>query len=391
MTSSVPPFVHFSKIRSHFFKRLAPAFLLVACGEETQISSTYDFGTPPQFPQVADPATNPTTAEKVELGRYLFYDKRLSLNETMSWGSCHQQKLAFTDGLALSEGSTGDHTPRGSMSTVNMAYASTFTWANPVLKDLEAQALVPMFGESPIELGLSGQESVLIERLKIDPKYPGLFQQAFPEEESITIDLVVKAIASFERSIVSYRSDYDRYQAGETSALSESALRGKDLFFGEKYECFHCHGGFNFTTSVDYIGLKFDETRYENNGLYNLDEEGSYPEPNQGLYEFSGDPGDKGRFKAPTLRNVEFTAPYMHDGSILTLEAVIEHYAAGGTNTTSGPNQGDGRLNPNKSRFVRSIEATDEEKLDLLNFLKSLSDHELIQDPRWSDPFEEAL
>ncbi|MGB5703892.1 MAG: MbnH family di-heme enzyme, partial [Polyangiales bacterium] len=324
---------------------------------------------------------------KVELGRFLFYDTQLSGNQTQSCGSCHQQALAFTDALAQAEGSTGQIHPRSSMSIANVAYAASLTWANEVLVRLEKQALVPMFGEDPVELGMAGMEDELLRRMRDDPRYPAMFADAFPEElDPVTRDNITKAIAAFQRSVVSFSSKVDRWQAGDRTALNESEQRGMALFFGganaagveDAFECFHCHGGFLFSQSSDDAGQVFDQKFFMNNGLYNLDQDGSYPAGNEGLYDMTGLPEDKGRFKPPSLRNIALTAPYMHDGSIETLEEVLDHYSRGGRLIESGPNAGDGMLNPNKSSLLNGFVMTEQERADLIAFLHALTDEELL-------------
>lgn len=338
-------------------------------------------------PQI--PGDNPLTPEKVELGRRLFYDKRLSGNETYSCATCHEQAKAFTDGRAQAVGSTDEVHPRGSMSIVNVAYYSALTWGNPLVTKLEEQALLPMFGESPVELGLAGKDEELIARLAAEPLYVELFPEAFPDEaDPITLDTITKAIASFERTIISYRAPYDRYVYDkDLSAMSESALRGRDLFFSEKMECFHCHGTFNFSDSITYEGKKITEKMFHNTGLYNIGGTGAYPPGAGGVYEITGNPDDMGRFRAPSLRNVALTAPYMHDGSAATLDDVLDHYAAGGRKITSGEYAGDGSKNPYKSELINGFELSDQERADVKAFLESLTDEELTKDPRFSDPW----
>jgi cytochrome c peroxidase len=325
----------------------------------------------------------------VELGRYLFYDQRLSVNQTFSCASCHDQKRAFTDGRAQAIGVTGERHPRGSMSLANIAYNPVLTWANPTQRRLETQALVPMFGETPVELGLSGMERVMFERLRAEPTYQRLFPRAFPgDADPFTLANVTRAIASFERTMISGRSPYDRYRSGEApQAISPSARRGEELFFGETTECFHCHGGFNFTETVDFVGKGFAEIEFHNTGLYNLDGRGAYPASNRGVMAVTDDPEDMGKFKAPTLRNIAVTAPYMHDGSVPTLDAVLNHYAAGGRTTEGGPNAGIGFLNPLKSGFVKGFTLTSAERRDLLAFLESLTDDVFLEDPRFQNPW----
>ncbi|MBW2405226.1 MAG: di-heme enzyme, partial [Deltaproteobacteria bacterium] len=263
---------------------------------------------------------------------------------------------------------------------------------------LEKQALVPMFGEDPIELGMANMEDELIRRMRDDGDYPAMFAEAYPDQmDPISLDSITKAIAAFQRQVTSFGSKVDRWQQGDATALNESEQRGMALFFGgtneagveDAFECFHCHGGFLFSQSSDDAGQVFNQKFFMNNGLYNLDEDGSYPAGNEGIYEMSGDPADKGRFKPPSLRNIEVTAPYMHDGSIETLEEVLDHYARGGRLIESGPNAGDGKDNPNKNTLLTGFAMTEQEKQDMLAFLHALTDEDLLTKPAYSDPFAE--
>jgi len=358
-------------------------FIISSCGQPD-----YDWQLADDMPRPAVPEDNPMSAVKVELGRRLFYDRRLSVNQTTSCATCHVQALAFTDGRPRSVGATGEIHPRGSMSLVNTAYASRLTWANSLLDRLEDQALTPMFGDNPIEMGMGGKEKELVELLRADEEYARLVPRAFPgDADPFSVLNSVRAIASFTRSIVSFDAPYDRYLAGDDAALSESEIRGMDLFFSERLECFHCHGGFNFTDSSTHETDRVDRVGFHNNGLYNTDANGAYPADNTGLYDMTGERRDMGRFKAPTLRNIAVTAPYMHDGSIATLEAVIAHYERGGRLIEEGDNAGDGLRSPYKSEFIRGFAISDEERADLIAFLQSLSDEAVLQDTRWSDPF----
>jgi cytochrome c peroxidase len=365
--------------------------LLVGCGGDANMPPAASLlMVPAGFPQPRIPADNPVTTDKITLGRYLFYDTRLSGNQAQACASCHTQAKAFTDGMAVGLGSTGQHHIRGPMSLANSAYVSTLTWANPNVTTLEQQALVPMFGETPVELGLSGLEAMLMSRLSSDATYQRLFSAAYPDQQSaFSVDNIVKAIATFERTLISGRSPYDRYtNDNNDSALSDSAKRGMTLFFGERLECFHCHGGFAFSDAVIDANTTLDETSYQNNGLYNIGGDGSYPMGNQGIYEFTQLASDKGRFRAPTLRNIALTAPYMHDGSIATLDEVLDHYGRGGRLIETGSNAGDGKDNPNKSLFIRGFTLTTDERQDVMAFLNSLTDDEFLNDPRFSDPFK---
>jgi len=213
------------------------------------VAAEWDWTLPQGFPKPPVPADNPMTAAKVELGRHLFYDKRMSVNGKQSCATCHRQELAFTDGRSRAEGTTGQLHPRSSMSLVNIAYASALTWAHPSLTSLEEQALVPMLGENPTELGLRGIEDTFLRMVRSDPTYRRLLSAAFPGEEA-TLGNVTKALATFERSIVSMRSPYDRYRwGGDLNAISDAAKRGEVLFSsGERGGCFQCHGGWNFSS-----------------------------------------------------------------------------------------------------------------------------------------------
>lgn len=347
---------------------------------------------PRGFPVPTVPADNPMTAEKVELGRRLFYDTRLSGNQTFSCATCHQQAHGFADTLARGVGSTGEVHPRGSMALANVGYSPALTWANPNMKRLEAQALVPMFGEAPVELGLAGRADEMLARLRLDARYRRLFPVAFPAD-AVPVSLlnVTRALAAFERTLVSANSPYDREQRGDTHALSASAKRGEQLFFSERLECFHCHGGFNFTGTSDYQGKGFPEVEFHNTALYNLDGRGAYPADNPGIAEFTQRKEDVGKFKAPSLRNVAVTAPYMHDGSIATLDQVLDHYAAGGRTIASGAYAGVGSDNPNKSEFINGFTLTAQERRDVIAFLHSLTDSTFLTDPRFANPWRDTL
>ncbi len=364
------------------------ALLAVGCGDESPSAPPYEWKLPAGFPEPFVPEDNPMSEAKVQLGRHLFYDARLSGNGTQSCGSCHEQQRAFTDGRATPIGSTGDHVPRNSPGLANVAYVSTYTWANPQLETLEAQALVPLFNEVPTELGLAPRLDEVLQRLRDDSRYPDLFRSAFPgEAEPVSKDALVKALASFQRTLLSGDSPYDRYLQGDNTAMSQSAKRGMELFFGERAECYHCHSGPHLTNSFRAKDSKLQGMQFFNNGLYNVDGNGAYPSDNPGLFEFTLKGTDQGRFRVPPLRNVALTPPYMHDGSIPTLEAVIDHYMAGGRNVTEGPLAGDGRANPNKDPLVRPFTLTADERADLIAFLESLSDTAFTQEPRFSNPW----
>ena len=353
-------------------------------------ADAFRWNLPAWVPPPAVPADNPMSVAKVELGRHLFYDLRLSADRTMSCATCHHQDKAFTDGRAVAEGITGEKGSRSAMGLANVAYLPTLTWANPLLKSLEVQALIPIFGEHPVEMGMAGREAELFARLRGDATYRRLFAQAFPAEARqgeaalYSLSTVTKAMAAFERSLLSFNSPYDRYKyGGEPAAISVAARRGEALFFGEKMECYHCHGGFTFNDNVTHSRLPFPEFGYHNTGLYNVDGQGSYPADNPGIGEFTGEASDRGRFRTASLRNVAVTAPYMHDGSIATLEDVIrQHYALAGRSTSVT-----GRPSPMRSELLVGFEVSDDEVNDLVAFLQALTDRDFLTDPRLGNPW----
>lgn len=350
------------------------------------VNSEYHWNLPEWTPKPVVPKDNPMTAQKVELGRHLFYEPRLSITGEYSCASCHEQSLAFTDGKPVAIGSTDEPHSRNSMSLANVAYSPVLTWANPLMTRLENQALIPIFGEHPIEMGMVGREKQIVEWLQGDRQYRQLFADAF-NEQPIDISNLIKALASFQRSLVSFNSPYDRYRyRGETNAISAAAKRGEKLFNSERLECFHCHGGINFSDSIRHENSAFTEIAFHNTGLYNIDGEGSYPPQNTGIEEITHEPEDMGRFKVPSLRNIALTAPYMHDGSIATLKEAIAHYQAGGRTIAEGEYAGVGSTNPYKSNFVKGFEISESEIEDLIAFLESLTDEEFISNPAYSKP-----
>jgi cytochrome c peroxidase len=301
---------------------------------------------PETFPAMEIPADNPMTVEGVELGRRLFFDPILSVDSTVACASCHAPAAAFTDPAAFSAGVAG-RTDRNSMPLINAGWMESLFWDGRAVS-LEDQALQPV--EDTVEMG-ERWENVVV-KLKRHPAYPGLFEAAF-ETRDITADLTVKAIAQFERTLVSHGSKYDRYRAGEVAFTPQEEL-GYNLFFTEQADCFHCHGTALFT-----------DNRFHNNGLDVLPAD-------SGLAAVTGQAFDIGKFKAPTLRNVEFTAPYMHDGRFETLEEVVDFYNdAVQPSPTLDPLLGAGS--------TRQMNLNDEEKAALIAFHKTLSDPEFVR------------
>jgi cytochrome c peroxidase len=363
-------------------------FLGVALLAGASLQGGYVVQVPPHFPAVPVPADAPLTEACVQLGRRLFYDRRLSASGNTSCASCHQQALAFTDGRARAVGDSGEQHARSAPSLANVAWASRLGWANPLQHRLEQQARVPMFGEDPVEMGLSAHPEQALARLQQDPRLAEGFRAAFGlAPAQVGWAEVTRAIACFERTLVSGDAPFDRWQRGDQTAVTDPAKRGHALFTSERLECFHCHGGFNFTDATGHAGQRAtDATPFHNTGLYALGADGLYPARDPGVAAVTRDRADDGRFKAPTLRNVAVTAPYMHDGSIATLSEVLDHYAAGGRVLHGGPDAGDGSTNPRKSPFVSGFVLSAEEKRDLLAFLGSLTDQGFLVDPRFGDP-----
>lgn len=344
---------------------------------------------PAGFAPPVVPENNPMSAAKVELGRHLFHEPRLSVNGTLSCAGCHAPGNAFTDNRALGRGATGQNHPRNSPSLINAAYHVTFDWANPAPSTLEEQMHTPLFNENPIEMGVNdaNREQVL-QRLKDDTAYRARFAAAFSSDAApIHWDNVIKAIAAFERTLISAGSRYDQASAGAVT-LSAAEQRGQQLFFGNRALCAQCHGGPNLGggafASVNAIS---GSSTFHNIGLFNIGGTGAYPASNRGLFDATGRAEDMGKFRAPSLRNVELTAPYLHDGSATTLEAVLDIHAEGGRDVGNGPYAGDGRTNPYKDPLIDRIELSTQDKSDLVAFLKTLTDPTVADNPHFADPF----
>jgi len=322
------------------------------------------------------PPDNPMSEAKVQLGRSLFYDARLSGNGTYSCSSCHQQARAFTDGRARARGSAGGLHARGALSLTNVAYNTTFGWEDRERRTIEAQMEVPLLNEHPVELGLKGHEPEVLARFGECREDVDRFRAAFPDEPPVvTLPHIVKAIASFERVLLSGRSAFDRYlYEDDHAAMSDQALLGMKLFFSDRLRCSECHNSFNLSGPVTYEGARDAPILFHNNGLYNVDGQGWYPERDRGLFDQTHRAADMGKFRAPTLRNVSVTAPYMHDGSISTLGDVIAHYAAGGLG---------GRF---QSDRIRGFTISQSEIQDIVAFLESLTDEEFLTNPEFADP-----
>lgn len=303
------------------------------------------------------------------LGRVLFYDKILSSNNMISCSSCHLQESGFSDPDQFSAGFEGGLTGRNSMGISNAMYYENghFFWDERA-STLEEQVLMPIQDE--VEMGLTLTE--LVSKVEQQPYYPVLFEQVFGDDE-VTPDRISKALAQFVRSIVSYQSKYDvgRAQVNNPDQdfpnYSDLENLGKDIFFGGRGDCAQCH------TSDLFVG---DEAR--NNGLDAV-------LTDLGLGAVTGNANDNGKFKVGSLRNIELTAPYMHDGRFETLEEVVEHYNSGVQASATLDN----RLEQRNSINPRRLNLTNQEKEALVAFMKTLTDQELISDEKFSSPFKE--
>jgi cytochrome c peroxidase len=262
------------------------------------------------------------------------------------------------------------------MSLTNVAYNPAFTWSSDRVRSLESQMLQPLFNEHPVEMGLKKDGAPAVGALAADPGYGAQFAAAFPGSvEPLSMQHIVEAIASFERTLISGRSPFDRYVFDDDrAALSESAKRGMALFYSARVGCAQCHSGINFSGAIVYEGFEQARALFANTGLYDLDGRGAYPSSDRGLIEVTRRDADMGKFKVPTLRNVALTAPYMHDGSLPTLDAVLDHYVRGG------------HKNALQDRRVRPFILSQPERVDLLEFLASLTDREFVENSEFSDP-----
>ena len=320
---------------------LVLGFLFNACEDSSPLIDTYNLDIPKGFPPPYIPEENMLSNERIALGKRLFYDPNLSADKNISCGSCHKQEFAFADNQSNSPGVYGRRGNRNSMSLSNMAYQDFFLREGGV-PTLEMQVLVPIQDHNEMDYNILEAAN----RLNLDSSYIVASQQAYDRNPDPYV--IGRALASFQRTLISGNSKDDLNQ------LNFSEQKGKELFFSEKLNCGSCHGGFLYTNQ----GI-------ENNGLY-LDF------TDKGRYLFSLLEDDIGKFKVPSLRNIEFTSPYMHDGSLENLEEVITHYASGG------------KSHPNQSSLVNGFKISDEQTKDLVNFLKALSDHKFINESRFS-------
>ena len=335
--------------------------------EEPFTATPYNLEVPNKFPEPFIPEDNPMTVEGIALGRHLFYEKKLSRDNSMSCGTCHLQQRAFTDATPTSTGVRGQNGRRKAMALFNLAWQQNFFWDGRV-STLEEQALHPIL--DPLEFDNTLDE--VVRRLEQDTMYQRMFKDAFGTEE-VNPDRIGKAIAQFERTMVSANSKFDRVvrlNTGEQFTPAEQ--RGFELFTNEEGDCFHCHGH----RETGYLMGSFGkDLQFANNGTksdYSNDE---------GLAEVTGSALDVGKFKIPSVRNAELSFPYMHDGGIPTLDSLVGFYNFGGHNH---PN-----VDPNMKAAGEGRQWTAGQRKDLEAFIRTLTDFEFLRDSAFSDPFRD--
>lgn len=323
---------------------LSVIVLFTSCKQDAPlpVDRSISLAIPAGFPAMEIPAGNELTEKRVELGRLLFFDPILSRDSTISCSSCHFLKNAFSDDKALSLGVNNRTGFRNSPSLGNIGYHTSF-FKDGGVPTLEQQVIAPI--EDHAEMDFSVPEA--LERIKQVPEYVILARIAYDREPDPFV--LTRAIAAYERTFITGNSRFDQYfYQNKANALDESEIRGLQLFKGDKANCSKCHVGFNLTN--------FD---FKNNGLYEI-----YADT--GRMRITLREEDRGKFKIASLRNIEVTAPYMHDGSLANLEDVIEHYNSGGKNHV------------NKDTLIQPLGLGEQEKADLVNFLKTLTDRSFI-------------
>ncbi len=362
---------------------VALAALLISVASPVHAQS-YVWSLPAWLPPPPVPADNPMSVAKVELGRRLFFDQKLSGPSYISCSSCHMPEHAFSDPRHPSVGVTGGKIRRRAPSLTNVGYRETLTWADHRVTTLEDQAHQPLFRADPPEMEANGHEASVVDRFEHDSTYRQLFREAFPEKGgTVDFDQIIKALSAYQRSLVSFTTPYERFRfGGERDALSEQAQRGEKLFFDAKLGCATCHAGATFGPLARTLLPDAAPVVYANAGLYDLDGKGAYRAIDRGLVESSARPEDMGRFRAPGLRDVAKRAPYMHDGSVASLEAVIDRYAAGAPTLAAAD-----KFSPLKDARLRGFTISAAERDDLIAFLRALNDDAFAADERHGSPF----
>ena len=316
---------------------------------------------------------------KEQLGRYLFFDNRLSINNTKSCASCHNNRFAFTDGYRTSITSLGENVLHNAPSIINSRYYHFLDWAHPAATNFARQIKRPLYGHQPIELGLDLHIESLKVKFENDSLYKHLFEEVYKGTDSIfTLTHIEEAIVAYENRLVSKSSTFDE------GLKDSAAIKGYQLFCSNRLNCVTCHPPPYFTLVAN--SNKIDSV-YANTGLYNVSNKNEYPEKDNGLFAITHNPADNGKYRIPSLRNVMITMPYMHDGSVNSIEEVIAIYERGGRNVDYGTNKGDGKQNKMKNKLITGFNLTSTERKELLSFLASLTDITIINNPIFKNPF----
>jgi cytochrome c peroxidase len=316
-------------------------------------------------------------SDLVTLGHYLFFDPRLSINNTKSCGSCHEPTLYFTDAYNRTLGVYADVQLRNTPSIINSVNFTSLNWANPNIRTFQQQMLTPLFSKTHFEMGMDEKNAAQATRVLDNPIYQKLLQQLHAQKNW---DIIKDAISAYCTSVVSRKSPYDALLAThDTSTWNSAQKNGMQLFFSAKLGCANCHGGLDFNTPKDTANA------FANTGLYNCN--GRYANADDGVFLISNKPEDIGKFRIPSLRNVEKTAPYYHDGSASNLIEVVNNYANAGRNITWGINKGDGAKHPNKNKLITGFTITENEKKALISFLYQLTDTSVLSNPLFQNPF----
>ncbi len=326
----------------------------------------------------------PDSKALVMLGKQLFYDVNLSYNQTKSCATCHDPKFAFTDSYKRSIGLYGDLHQRNSKPLFNLQQQYYFTAADSTLHTLEQQMNKPLYTNHPPELGWYHRQTQLVQRLQQIEVYNTLYNNAYKQPiANMQLPQINTAIAAFILTIKSYSTAYDSYIGGNTNALTANEIAGLQLFTSSKTNCSQCHGGSNFNqpTVRDNNG---NTLNYYNTGLYNIDGMGSYPTYDIGLLQLTNNAMDMGKYKVPTLRNLQYTAPYYHDGSEPTLTQVIANYNQGGRVIAKGINKGNGTTNKHKHLLIKPLYLTQLEQQQLVAFLYTLTDSTLVNNKEYA-------
>ncbi|MGB0863209.1 MAG: cytochrome-c peroxidase [Saprospiraceae bacterium] len=321
--------------------------LFISACEKVEVEPLHFFDLmelPKGFSSIEVPSDNQFSQKRWELGKKLFFDPIMSSDSSISCASCHSSSLAFSDDVTLSLGVNDRIGTQNAPTLANLAYHPYYTRAGGV-PTLEMQILVPIQEHNEFDFNIL----LIVERLKNNPIYVQMASESYGREPNAFV--ITRALANFERSLISGYSRYDQFENYNKNTLSKSEQRGMDLFFSDKTNCSSCHSDFNFTNYA-----------FENNGLYE-----EYTD--EGRFRLTQNETDKALFKVPTLRNIELTSPYMHDGSFQSLEEVVEHYNSGGKN------------HPHKNALIQPLNLSNKEKKELVAFLKSLTDESFIKNP----------